>query len=78
MITVRMTIDDEQGLQEFQSFLDGTQNEQAEAYKAAHPDANVILFRVVEDGTYRYGPIIEQADCNGHCDGCNQSCLAFE
>jgi hypothetical protein len=30
------------------------------------------------DAGYVFVDVVEQADCNGHCDGCNQSCPAFE
>lgn len=30
------------------------------------------------DAGYVLVDVVDQADCNGHCDGCNQSCLAFE
>lgn len=59
MIKVTMTVSDERGQEEWCTFLDQHQNEEAKTYKEAHPEANVILFRVLEDGTYRYGPIIE-------------------
>lgn len=59
MIKVTMTVFSHRGQEEWCTFHDPYQKEEAKAYKAENPEANVIMFRLDADGTYLYGPIIE-------------------